>query len=259
MISPKLRAKLKGYYTNFRDGIENRSYYLQGFGTNSYVNYTLSGIEKIHTGTELSIDANLGYGLSAIAVASIGQYYYSSRPTATITVDNTNTIQSSGNIVYMKHLHVDNTPQNAYTIGINYRSKKFWYVGLNANYFANMYVEATPARRTADIIDGVDENSAAWEKILSQERYDDQMTLDLNAGWSIKLNNKIKSLKRNTFFLINLSINNLLDNKDIITNGYEQGRLDKAALLSGRPDVFAPKYSYAYGRTYMVNFILRMN
>lgn len=258
-IAPKIKGKLKLYYTNFRDGIENRSYYLQGFGTNSYVNYTLTGIEKVHTGTEISVDANLGMGLSAMAVASIGQYYYSSRPTATITVDNTNTVQSSGEVVYMKNLHVDNTPQNAFTVGLNYRSKKFWYVGVNANCFSNSYVEASPARRTGDIIDGVDENSQAWEKILGQERYDSQMTLDLSAGWSIKLNNHIKSLKRNTFFLINLNINNLLDNKDIITNGYEQGRLDKSAVLSGRPDVFASKYSYAFGRTYMISFILRMN
>lgn len=62
-IAPKIKGKLKLYYTNFRDGIESRSYYLQGFGTNSYVNYTLSGIEKSSTGTEIAVDANLGMGL----------------------------------------------------------------------------------------------------------------------------------------------------------------------------------------------------
>lgn len=257
--APKVKGKLKLYYTNFKDGTETRSYYLQGFGTNSYVNYTMSDIEKVHTGTEISVDANLGMGFSAIAVAAIGQYYYSSRPNATITVDNTNTVQSSGNVIYMKNLHVDNTPQNAYSFGINYRSKKFWYVNLNANYFTNMYVDVTPARRTADVIDGLDENSQVREQILSQQRYDNQFTLDLNGGWSMKLNNKIKALKRNSFLLLNVSINNLLDNKDIINYGYEQGRIDKAALLTRGVDVFAPKYSYAFGRTYMLNIILRFN
>lgn len=38
-----------------------------------------------------------------MAVASIGQYYYSSRPTATITVDNTNTVQSTGEVGQVKN------------------------------------------------------------------------------------------------------------------------------------------------------------
>ncbi len=257
LTAPKFKFKLKGYFTHFTDGTETRSFFNEFYG--AYVNYTLQGVEKNHTGVEISADANLGKGFSAIAVASIGQYYYSSRPRVTQTVDNSSeTIARE--IIYMENLHIGRTPQSAYTAGISYRSKKFWNVGASLNYFDNIYAVPFAPRRTADKIDGVDKESETWDNILSQQRFKGQMTLDLNAGWSIKLNNKIKSLKRNTFFLINLNINNVLDNKDIVLNGYEWSEVNKeeAAAANFSNNTFT-RYSYAFGRTYMISFILRMN
>lgn len=257
--SPRLKAKAVFYHTIFNDMIENRSFYLDYGSFKSYINYTLTDIEKTHTGTELSVDANLGKGFTATAAAAIGSYFYSSRPLATITIDNTNTVNAVGETVYIKNLHVESTPQNAYSFGVNYRSKKFWNVGLTTNYFANSYYDFSPARRTDDALQNIEKNSDAWRSLLSQERTDGNFTLDFSAGWSYKLNNKFKSLKRNTFFLVYLNVNNLLDNTDIITNGYEQGRLDRVGYTQRDVDIFAPKFSYAFGRTYMLSFILRMN
>lgn len=257
--SPRLKAKAVFYHSVFSDVIENRSFYLDYGNFKSFINYTLTDIEKTHTGTELSVDANLGKGLTATAAASIGSYFYSSRPKATITIDNTNTVNSVGETVYIKNLHIESTPQNAYAFGVNYRSKKFWNVGLTANYFANTYYDFSPARRTDDALQNIEKNSDEWNNLLSQERTDGNFTLDFSAGWSYKLNNKFKSLKRNTFFLVYLNVTNLLDNTDIITNGFEQGRLDRTAYTERDVDIFAPKFSYAFGRTYMLSFILRMN
>jgi len=257
--APRLKAKAVFYHTIFNDAIENRSFYLDYGSFKSYINYTLTDIERTHSGTELSVDANLGKGFSATAAAAIGSYFYSSRPLATITIDNTNTVNSTGETVYIKNLHVELTPQNAYAFGVNYRSTKFWNVGLSANYFANSYFDFSPARRTDDALQNIEKDSETWKNLLSQQRTDGQFTLDLSAGWSYKLNNKFKSLKRNTFFLVYLNVNNLLDNTDIITNGYEQGRLDRVGYTERDVDIFAPKFSYAFGRTYMLSFILRMN
>lgn len=258
LTTPKLKAKIKGYYTHFKDGIEIRSIYLDNLS--AYANYAIQGIEKVHTGLELSADANVGKGFNAVAAAAIGQYYYSARPRLNAVVESTGEVLYDNEPVYMKNLHVARTPQNAYMAGLNYRSKKFWNVGASVNYFDNMYASPFAARRTYNRIDGIDKNSDAWETILGQQRYAGQMTIDLRAGWSIKLNNKIKSLKRNTFFLINLNINNLLDNQDIVLNGYEYS--GGTQLANGQYDGdfnTINRLSYAVGRTYMVSFILRMN
>ncbi|MBK7854816.1 MAG: hypothetical protein IPJ79_07805 [Bacteroidetes bacterium] len=204
--APRLKAKAVFYHTIFNDAIENRSFYLDYGSFKSYINYTLTDIERTHSGTELSVDANLGKGFSATAAAAIGSYFYSSRPLATITIDNTNTVNSTGETVYIKNLHVELTPQNAYAFGVNYRSTKFWNVGLSANYFANSYFDFSPARRTDDALQNIEKDSETWKNLLSQQRTDGQFTLDLSAGWSYKLNNKFKSLKRNTFFLVYLNV-----------------------------------------------------
>jgi len=49
---------------------------------------------------------------------------------------------------------------------------------------------------------------------------------------------------------LNASVSNLLNNKDIITGGFEQLRYD---FTGGNPDKFPNKYFYGYGRTFFVN------
>src|SRR5205085_12650872 len=98
-----------------------RSFYHDDLKT--FVNHALAGIDKRHVGLELALDANLGSGFTAIAVASIGQFYYTSRPTATVTQDNKDTLLASGEEIYWKNLRVAGGPQSAYTFGLNYRSK----------------------------------------------------------------------------------------------------------------------------------------
>lgn len=257
--APRIKAKAVFYHTIFNDIIENRSFYLDYGSFKSFINYTLTDIEKTHTGTELSVDANIGKGFSATAAAAIGSYFYSSRPKSTVTIDNTNTINSAGETVYIKNLHVELTPQSAYSFGVNYRSPKFWNIGLTSNYIDDSYFDFSPARRTDEALQNIEKGSDIWKKFLSQQRTDGSFTLDFSAGWSYKLNNKFKSLKRNTFFLVYLNINNLMDNTDIVTNGYEQGRIDRKGYTERDVDIFAPKFSYAFGRTYMLSFILRIN
>jgi hypothetical protein len=60
--APRIKAKAVFYHTIFNDIIENRSFYLDYGSFKSFINYTLTDIEKTHTGTELSVDANIGKG-----------------------------------------------------------------------------------------------------------------------------------------------------------------------------------------------------
>lgn len=252
--APKLKGRAVFYYAQMNDATETNSFYHDDFRT--FVNYTLTNLDKRYTGSELAAEAALGKGFSASAVAAIGQYTYTDRPFATITQDNSDEILANKEIVYSKNFHVAGSPEKAYTLGLNYRAKDFWYVYLNFNYFDGIWIDYNPARRTQAGVDLVDPESQLFNDIIDQQKVDAQFTMDLSAGKSWKIDGKFKSLKRNTFILLNVGITNLTNNKKFITNGYEQLRYD---FYENNVNKFAPKYFYSYGTTFFVSLILRMN
>ena len=252
--SPRLKGRATGYLTNFSDITKIRRFYYDDLKT--FVNYTVNGIEKRHTGIELAVDANLGKGFTASAVASLGEFLYTNRPSTTITQDNKDTLLANGDLVYIKNLRVSGGPQKAYTFGINYRSKKFWNIFVNLNYFDDIYADINPARRTLSALEFVNEGTPTWESILGQEKRDGQFTMDVSGGWSWKINNKFKALKQNSFVLFNIGITNILNNKELTNTAFEQLRFDnKTHNISTFPN----KYSYAFGATYFASITLRFN
>ncbi len=252
--SPRLKLKAIGYYTQFNDATSTISFYHGDFRT--FVNYALTNIDKKHTGVELAAEYPVYKGLTLSAVIAAGQYTYTSRPLATTTADNSATVLAQNEVIYIENYRVAGTPQTAYTMGINYRSAKFWFVNLNFNYFDNTYIEFNPTRRTINAVDLVEPGSTAWNNILDQQKTDGQFTLDFFGGKSWKLNNHMKGLKKNTFIVLNAGVSNITNNKDFITGGYEQLRFD---FETKNPEKFAPKYFYMYGTTYFINLTLRMN
>ena len=156
-------------------------------------------------------------------------------------------------IVYAKNFYLS-TPQEAYTIGLNYRSRKYWYVNVNFNYFDQMYLQISPVRRTAPAVNGLDPNSAQWHSIVDQTRLNAQHTLDAFAGYSWLMNNRFKGLHKRTFLLFNLGVNNILNNTNIVSGGFEQLRFDYAEK---NVDKFPPKKFYAYGINFFASIGLR--
>jgi hypothetical protein len=183
-------------------------------------------------------------------VAAIGQYFHTSRPVATVTQDNLDTVLASNEVVYAENLHIGGSPESAFSAGLHYLAKAFWQVHVNANYFGNNYVTFNPARRTLAGVDQVDDPSQR-EAILSQEKLDGQFTLDVSGSKSWKLKSK-----RNTFLILNVGINNVLNNTDFISGGFEQLRFD---FIDHNPEKFASKYYYAYGTNFFASLTLRFN
>ena len=81
----------------------------------------------------------MGKGFSATAVAAIGEFVYTNRPSATVSQDNKDTLLAKDEIVYSKNLHVSAGPQSAYNFGLNYRSKNYWFLSLQGyhNFFCH--------------------------------------------------------------------------------------------------------------------------
>ena len=250
LIAPIVKFRATGYYTEFKNQINILTFYDDVY--RSFSNYSLSNIGKKHYGVELGAEVILDKGLTLNAAAAIGRYRYTTRQDATITIDNTSEIVAK-ETVYSKNFHIP-TPQEAYTVGLNYRSPKYWYVNVNVNYFDQMWMEFNPARRTIAAVSGVEENSPKWNEIINQTKLDHQFTLDAFAGYSWLLNKSFKSIKKRTFLAINFGVTNILNNKNIVTGAFEQLRFD---FVDKDVNKFAPKKFYSYGTTFNASIALR--
>ena len=251
LITPTVKFRATGYYTKFEHQTNVLTFYNDQL--RSVVNYALSNIGKTHTGVELGTEVIIYKGLTANAAAGIGKFTYDTRQVATVTSDNSASIIAKDQIIYSKNFYVP-TPQQAYNVGLNYRSRKFWYVNLNYNHFESMWLDFNPVRRTEAAVNGVPENSALWHSILDQTKLKPQSTLDLFAGYSWLMNNKFKSMGKRTFLLFNVGINNILNNTNIVSGGFEQLRFDFAEK---NVDKFPAKKFYAYGTNFQASIALR--
>ncbi len=251
MNAPSVKLRATAYYTQFRDQMNVLSFYHDEY--RNFVNYAISNIGKVHSGIELGAEAKVYKGLSLNAAANIGRYYYDTRQSAVVTVDNTSQVVSEGGIIYSKNFNVP-TPQEAYTIGFDYRSPKFWFLNVNFNFFNNMWLDFNPLRRTAAAVNGVEKGSDLWYDILDQEELKDQYTLDAFAGYSWMMNRRYKSLKKRTYLVFNVGVNNILNNKNIVSGGFEQLRFDYAEKSTEK---FDSKRFYAYGINFFASIGVR--
>jgi Carboxypeptidase regulatory-like domain/TonB dependent receptor len=253
--SPRLKGKAVFFYTQFINGSKNQSFYDDN--VQNFVNYTITNMNTRHLGVELAVEGNIYKGFSASGVLSIGRYQYTDRPLATITQDNSNAIIAKDEVIYAKNFWVANGPQLASTIGLNYNSPKFWYVGANFNYFDRIWVDFNPARRTSAGVDLVPYQSTAWTNIVNQEQLKGQFTMDIRGGYSFRINNVVKKKLKHTMTLnLNAGINNVTNNTNFKNFGFEQLRYD---YKERNPYKYPAKYTYGLGINYFVSLAFRFN
>lgn len=234
--SPKVKGRATLYYTRIADQVWNRSYYHDEFLT--IVNYTMTGVDQVHQGIELGVEANLTSTWQLTAVHAGGDYRYDSRPTATVTRNNSDEVFAQDRAVYWKGYRVGGMPQSASSLGLRYNSPKFWFAGASANHFRHIYLDPNPDRRTQEALENLVTSDPQWDGLLNQTRLDDQLTVDLFAG-------KSWMFKRKYRLAVNVSVSNVLNNREFRVGGFEQLRYDRMD-----PDRFPPKYSYLFGRNY---------
>lgn len=256
-IAPKAKISLTGYYTKSTDGYDMMTFYHDQY--QNFVNYALSGIDKLFFGGELGAEVKLTNTLTFNGAASVGRFYYDSRQHATVTVDNSAQVIAQ-QTVYLKNYRIPSTPQNAYSAGLFYRSPKYWYISLTGNYFSNIWLSPNPLRRTSEAIGDMNpelhESADIAKIILAQEKFDDQFTLDFFGGWSKKLPRKYNINNKPCYLVFNLSVNNILNNTNIRSGGFEQLRFDYENKDINK---FPPKYYYAYGLNYFASVAFRFN
>ena len=268
--SPIVKAKLTGYYTKIQDANEIAFYFADGLAnintignesvsinqTTAFVQEVLQGVDKRHIGAELGLEAQVTPTIKLKGVASIGQFTYDNNPDLYLTSSifgRTDTYTAN-----IKDYRVSGGPQQAYSVGFEYRDPDYWWFGATANFFDNAYVDISPLTRTENFYldrDGLPINNYDPEvarELLRQEDFGDYMVVNLMGGKSWKIGDYFVG-----FFA---SINNLLD-EVYRTGGFEQGRnANYTELLADNQNpkrVFGPKYWYGRGTTYFLNVNFR--
>lgn len=266
--SPKVTAKLTGYYTAFEDATEISFFFADGIGgdNTAFVQEVLQGIDKQHIGGELGVEYQIIPTLKLKGVASVGQYTFSNNPNLTLTTEPSAEAEEAGFVngfknfgeANLKNYKIAGGPQSAYSVGFEYRDPNFWWFGATANYFDNTYLDISPLTRTSNFTSDFDGNvfndydPELARELLQQEKFDDYLVVNLIGGKSWKI--------KDYYIGFFASVNNLLD-KEYKTGGFEQGR--NANYRQLRDDkaldtpVFSPKYWYGRGTTYFVNVYIR--
>lgn len=243
---PKFNARITAFNTNFNNDTKVIYYYMDTYdgSAETFVNYFITGINKVHQGIEIGAEVKIIPVLSAIIGASIGNYRYTNRPTAYITSES-GLIPDSTQKVYCKNFYVSGSPQTAGSLGLKFGPMKYWYANINANLFANSWVDFAPNRRTLEAFEntGIYPGDERLTQITEQFKANEkpQFTLDVSVSKSF--------LIKKWYLAINLSCSNVLNNTKMITSGYEQARTN---VVEYGPTAFPAKYYYGFGRTYFL-------
>lgn len=238
---PKVKTRATVFYTSIEDKTWSRSFYHDELRT--FVNYNMTGVDQLFVGMEFGAEVNLTSTVTATGTFATGDFTYNSRPTATLIQDNSTKLLEENKTIYLKNYKLGDSPQTASSIGLRYRSPKYWFVGADFNYFTDIYVQVNPDRRSENVVSNLVNTDPQVQQILEQTELGDDYTINFYAGKSWKI--------KQYFIRINLNINNVLNNKDFQTGGFEQLRYNKTNI-----DKFPPMIGYMMGRTYfaMISF-----
>jgi len=232
---------------------------------NAYSSFAISGINERHMGIEFGfkMPTFVVPNLSLQGVLSLGEFIYTSTPKMTQTVDNSaevvmenvwvpywsKTVLADGTVT-QKH-YVPSTPQTAISLGLSY-NYNYWFVDADVQYFDRSYLDMNPLYRTDYAVAGLD-NTITDEEVIymtTQEKFKPAWLLNLSVGKSWYIQRKYQ-------IGFSLSVNNLLNSKDVKTGGYEQTRLVDNTASKSRYYRFDSKYFYMAGTNYMLNVYFR--
>lgn len=259
---PYFKSRLTGYFTQIENTSETNFFFTETSLTDEissdFVSQTVDNIQKRHFGLEFGAEAQIIPTLKATVAIGVGQHTYLNNPKMYISSGEIGVVEIDK--VSLKNYHVPSGPQQAYSVGLEYRNPKYWWIGTTANLLAKNYVSLSAINRTQNFfIDpstrkyftNIDE--ALARELLKQERLDDVFLLNIVGGksWRVK----------KTFISLIASVNNVLDRK-FVSGGFEQSRTANYGDMvrdnaNGVPS-FGPRYFVGYGRTFMINLAISL-
>lgn len=272
-------ARVTAYYTTIKDQSDVMSFYDDS--QHSFTNFAMTGIDQRHLGVEIGVRVPIIDNLTLSGAFSWGDHIYTSVPKMVQTIDNSAEVIREDDVPYWnrtpifskvkdpvtgtevydidaddnpivkgyKNHYVPSTPQICAELALNYNINN-WFLELNGQYFDKSYIDMNPLYRTTFACAGPDGviTPQEIEYMTEQEKFAPAFLLNLSIGktWYIK----------NRQLGFSLNGNNLTNNRNVKTGGYEQTRL----VTGAKHDVykrFDTKYFYMCGINYMLNIYFR--
>ena len=238
-----VRANVNAYYSRIKDATEWQCFYFDNANSFSYV--SLTGVEKEYYGVEYGLKFKITSAFSIQAVGTVSEAKYANDANVRYMLS---TSGDYGNdICHLKGVREASTPLLAQSLTLSY-SNKGWFIDLTGNYYDHIYLSPSVYYRYDEICEHDNDGNAI---VPDQLEGNGGFMLDASIGKLIRL--------RKGQLSINLTLTNILNNRDICTGGYEQSRSDLTSSGNSRGYVFSmnPKKFYAYGTNGMLNFTYR--
>ena len=238
-----VRANVNAYYSRIKDATEWQCFYFDNANSFSYV--SLTGVEKEYYGVEYGLKFKITSAFSIQAVGTVSEAKYANDANVRYMLS---TSGDYGNdICHLKGVREASTPLLAQSLTLSY-SNKGWFIDLTGNYYDHIYLSPSVYYRYDEICEHDNDGNA---KVPDQLEGNGGFMLDASIGKLIRL--------RKGQLSINLTLTNILNNRDICTGGYEQSRDNLTSSGNSRGYVFSmnPKKFYAYGTNGMLNFTYR--
>ena len=245
----KFRGSVTGFWTEMYDQTERTSFYDDQYST--FMNYVLTGVHKSYKGVEIGMAYKITPAITVSAAGTFARYQYKNRPMGTRSYEN-GMMPDTTQVVYLKNFYVGGTPQTAVNIGIDWAAPHQWFFNINGSWMGNAYVNLSPIRHEAlpnlwQKYPDYDELEAKMHELAAQDKLNNAFVLNLSVGKIIYINRKV-SLN------VNLNIDNVLNNRNIMTYGYQQGRFDYTNYDSTK---YPNRYFYAQGIKAFLNIGVR--
>jgi hypothetical protein len=159
---PIVRGRVTGFFTQTWDGTELNGYYDDEART--FVNQAMTGIDKRYMGIEAALSVKLGTYFTLTGAASVGDYRYTSNPTAITSAENgmpmTQEIATQELIfetvdrVLLKGVRLSTGPQANASLKLSFFHPKMWFADVTVNYHDWNYLSVAPSRRMQGLYTG---------------------------------------------------------------------------------------------------------
>lgn len=236
-----LQFSVTGYYTAMKGKAGVRRYYDDLSSEMCYM--VIDGSDTRHCGIELAAVVKLAGRLDLNLLGALTDASYSSDPGIYIVSADGGRDISRGERARISGFKVGSTPLTVATAELSWGGRRGWRVNVGVNYMADSYVAINPLRRTPRYYSNVS-SGEMFGRMTAQERLPAALTVDVSVMKSFYFGGS-----RRLFAV--LSVDNLLDKRDIVYDAYEQMRIRRpAGGAAGDWTVFPSKYRFGYGRSY---------
>ena len=249
----RFRGSITGFYTMANNAIERTGFYDDDYQT--YANYILTGVKRVYKGVELGMAYKITPSVTATFAGMYSRFQYKSNPKGTRSFEN-GMYADTTQTVYLKNYYLGSTPQYCANIGIDWAAPHSWFFGINCTWQGDAYVTLAPRYHEAmpklnETFGGsYQELEAKVHELAAQDKIRNAYSLNASIG-------KLVNLTRKVSMNINLNLNNITNNRNVVTNAYQQGRLRESGATAWDRNAYPTRFSYAQGFRMYLNVGIR--